>query len=255
VSTAAFRLGFQAIVPLWLGMVPFALAYAVSARAAGLSVLDTQLMSALVFGGASQFSAVGMFSAGASGLAIVFTTFLINLRHLLYGLNLGRQVSMTPLQQAVGAHFLTDEAFGVVVASGRRSFLFLLGAELSLFVVWNATTLAGALLSSAIPDPAALGVDFVFPLAFLALLIPLLGTRTEWLIALGCGLLALLLNSVTNSGVTVLVTGIAGALAGALLTGGFEDEPDSLTSSLEVNAGSQLDAGTRSVPDGSGARR
>lgn len=219
-DAAAFRLGFQAIVPLWLGLVPFALAYAVSARAAGLSLFDTQLMSLIVFGGASQFSAVGMFQAGAGGVAIIFTTFLINLRHLLYGLNLGRQVPMNPWQRVVAAHFLTDEAFGVVVGSGRRSFLFLLGAELSLFVIWTATTLAGALLSNAIPDPESLGVDFVFPLAFLALLIPLLSTRVEWLVAFACGLLALALNSVTNSGVAVLVTGLTGALAGALLTRG-----------------------------------
>jgi 4-azaleucine resistance transporter AzlC len=200
-------------------MLPFALAYAVSARSAGLSLFDTQLMSITVFAGASQFSAAGMFQAGAGGLAIIFTTFLINLRHLLYGLNLGRQVPVGPLQQAAAAPFLTDEAFGVVVASGRRDFRFLLGAELSLFFIWNAATLAGALISSALPDPDSLGVDFVFPLAFLALLIPLLKSRTHWLIALACGVLALLLGSVTNSGVTVLVTGLAGALAGALLTG------------------------------------
>jgi hypothetical protein len=50
------------------------------------------------------------------------------------------------------------------------------------------------------------------------LLIPLLKVRIEWLIALGCGLLALALSSVVSGGVTVLVTGIAGALAGALFT-------------------------------------
>ena len=68
--------------PLYLGVIPFALAYAVTARAAGLSVLETCLMSVLVFAGASQFSAAGAFAGGAGGLTVVFTTFLLNVRHL-----------------------------------------------------------------------------------------------------------------------------------------------------------------------------
>ncbi len=40
--------GIQAVVPLWLGLVPFAFAYAVTARNGGLDRLETQLMSALV---------------------------------------------------------------------------------------------------------------------------------------------------------------------------------------------------------------
>jgi 4-azaleucine resistance transporter AzlC len=211
-------------MPLWLGMVPFAMAYAVSARGAGLSILETQAMSLFVFAGASQFSAAGLFAAGTGGVAIVFTTFLINMRHFLYGLNLGRKVPMTSLERLLSAHFLTDEAFGVVAAGRNRTFAFLLGAELSLFTIWNAGTLAGALLGARIPDPAALGVDFVFPLAFLALLIPLLGGRTEWIVAAVSGMIALLMSAFGNSGVTVMVTGVAGALLGAWLSGRTHDK-------------------------------
>ena len=214
-----FRDGFVAVMPLWLGMLPFAVAYAVAARGAGLTVLETQAMSVFVFAGASQFGAAGMFAAGAQPFAIIFTTLLVNLRHFLYGLNLGRASSLGKGGEALAAHLLTDEAFGVTVAAGKSGGSYLLGAGSSVFVSWNAGTLAGALLSAQIPDPAALGVDFVFPLAFLALLLPLLRNRPAWIVALVSGALALVLSRFVNTGVMVMVTAVAGSLLGAWLSG------------------------------------
>ena len=152
-TRAAFARGFWILAPLWLGVVPFGLAYAVTARSAGLSLLETQALSTFVFAGSAQLSAVGLFAAGAAGLEIVLTTLLLNVRHVLYGLSLGRELSLTDRQRPVAAFFLTDEAFGVVSAARERSFVFLLGAELSLFMMWNLATFGGFLLGAAIPDP------------------------------------------------------------------------------------------------------
>ena len=212
-----FRRGFSAIIPLWLGMLPFALAYAVAARGAGLTVFETQAMSVIVFAGAAQFMAAGMFAVAAEPLTIVFTVLLVNLRHFLYGLNLGRG-TLSGGGEALAAHLLTDEAFGVTAAAGRKGGPYLLGAGASIFVIWNVGTLAGSLLSASIPDPAALGVDFVFPLAFLALLLPLLRDRTAWVVALSSAALALLFSRFTDTGITVLLTGLLGSLLGAALS-------------------------------------
>lgn len=213
-----FARGFAAMVPLWVGVVPFGLAYAVLAREAGLSVLETQALSALVFAGSAQVSAVGLFARGAAGLEIVLTTFLLNVRHVLYGLSLGRTVTLDRRWRPVAAYFLTDEAFGVVAARRERSFGFLLGAELSLFVTWNLATLAGALLGGAIPDPERIGVDVVFPLAFLALLVPLVKTRPELVVAAAAGAAAWLTARCLPGGIPVLVAGVGGSLLGAWLT-------------------------------------
>jgi len=217
---ADFWRGFRAVVPLWLGVVPFGAAYAVTAREAGLSLLETQLMSLLVFSGGAQFSAAGLFAVGASGPTVILTTFLINARHLLYGLSLGQLVPMRWLQKLVAAHLLTDEAYGLTVAHEARSFAFFLGAGFSLFPVWNLSTLAGSLLSDAVPNPAALGVDFIFPLAFLALLIPLLTGWKEVAVALFAGGVALGASQVTSSGPAVLLAGTLGPLLGAWWTRG-----------------------------------
>src|SRR5689334_10565197 len=68
-----FRAGFIATMPLWLGAAPFGAIYAVSALAAGLSGAQTLAMSLLVFAGASQFTAVGLFASGVAPFTIIFT--------------------------------------------------------------------------------------------------------------------------------------------------------------------------------------
>ncbi|HEY2776885.1 MAG TPA: AzlC family ABC transporter permease [Gaiellaceae bacterium] len=213
-----FRHGFRAMMPLWLGVAPFALAYAVLARDAGLSIVETQALSILVFAGSAQVSAVGLFGRGASGLEVVLTTFLLNVRHVLYGMSLGRGVPMTRRERLLGAYLLTDEAYGVSVARGARSFAFVLGTEVSLFAIWNVTTLVGALVGGVIPDPERLGVDFVFPVAFLALLVPLLRLRVDLAVAAVAGIAAWLLSKWAPGGLPVLGAGVSGALLGAWLT-------------------------------------
>ena len=79
--------------------------------------------------------------------------------------------------------------------------------------MWNVATLAGYLLGAAIPDPARLGVDLIFPLAFLALLVPLLHTRVELVVALASGALAFGLARILPGGLPILLTGVGGSSA------------------------------------------
>ena len=102
-SRSVFGRGFVAMVPLWVGVAPFGLAYAVLARDAGLSLIETQALSVLVFAGAAQVSAVGLVSQGAAGLEIVLTTFLLNVRHVLYGLSLSRTTRIDGWRRPVAA--------------------------------------------------------------------------------------------------------------------------------------------------------
>ena len=222
-ARSPFLAGFLAMLPLWLGVAPFAVAYAVTARAAGLSLPETQFMSLTVFAGASQFAAAGLFGQGAGGLSIIATTALLNVRHVLYGLSLAQQLPVHGWRRVLSAQFLTDEAYGVTIAAGPKqpgglSLAFLLGAELSLYLVWNLFTLVGSLAGTFIPDPRAVGADVVFPLAFLGLLVPLLAGRREVLVAAVSGLLAWGVSRLVPGGLTVLIAGVGGALLGAFLS-------------------------------------
>ncbi len=217
------RRGFLAIVPLWLGIVPFAITFALLARAAGFDLLTTQACSALIFAGAAQVAIVTLAVGGAGPVVIVLTAILLNLRHVLYGLSLGARLpARTRPPRPLLALLLTDEVYGVTIralAEGRGSGAFLFGAGLSVYAAFNLATLAGALAGRLLPDPAALGLDFIFPLTFLALLLPSLRARRDVLVAAVAGGVALLLSRYVPEGVTILISALVAASLGAALSG------------------------------------
>ena len=221
---AEVRRGFLAMVPLWAGVVPFALAFAILARTAGFTPLEAQALSLLVFAGSAQVAIVTLFAGGAGqgdATAIVATVLVLNLRHVLYGLSLSRgwaRPTRPPLPLL--AFLLTDEAYGLTIKDrldGRGGPAFCCGASLSLYLAYNLATLAGSLAGRFLPDPRRLGLDFVFPLAFVALLVPLLrGWRHCAVAALAAGA-ALLLGRVAAGGVAIVGAAVAAAGLGVAL--------------------------------------
>src|SRR5690349_7230491 len=217
-SLHGFARGFRALLPLWLGAAPIAVVYAVTARAAGLTAMETQLMSLTVFSAPTQLGAASLLSTGASLGALLLMTVVLNLHQLLLGVSLGRLVPLSRAERMIAAYFLTDGAYATTVASGMPSFAFLLGAELSMFVVWNAGTWLGAHVGQVLPDPGQFGIDFVFPLTFLGLLIPLLRSRAALLTALCAGGVAFAAAHLWPGSIAVVVGALLGSLAGASWT-------------------------------------
>jgi 4-azaleucine resistance transporter AzlC len=215
-----FRRGFLTTMLLWPGVMAFGLAFAVLAHAAGFSLLETQALSLLVFAGASQVTTVSLAAGGAAPLAIVLTALLLNLRHMLYGLSLVRRLRQTQPPRGILAYLLTDESFGLTTKAfldGNGSDAFLFGSEISLFSSFNAATLAGSLLGSLLPNPQSIGLDFIFPLTFLALLVPLLRSWRHVLVALIAAAAAFAISRVGASGIAVVVAAVFAAGLGALL--------------------------------------
>ncbi len=216
-----FRAGFVATIPIWLGAMPFGALYAVSARAAGLDAWQTLAMSLLVFAGASQFTAAGLFAAAASPITIILTTLVVNIRHLLLSASIAphlRQAS-TPLRALLGFQ-LTDESYAV----GMRRFAnhagdpaYQLGANMSLYLAWQSSTLAGIFLGALITDPVALGLDLVFPLTFIALLPPLVRGRARQGAALVSALLTIGVALVLPGSWYLLIATLGACAVGVLL--------------------------------------
>lgn len=218
-----FRRGALAMVPIWFGAAPFGVAMGITAMAGGFSSFETLALSMLVFAGAAQIATITLFAGGASLLGITLTVFLLNLRHVLYSLSLNRQF---PERAQPGrpllAFFLTDETYGVATRDhldGRGGDGFYFGAALSLYVVYCLATLAGVLLGAILPDPDSIGLDFIFPLMFVVLLVPLLGSRRQVLVACTAGVVALALGQVADGGTTILGATIAAAALGAWIDG------------------------------------
>lgn len=188
----------------------YAVSYGVLAVAAGLSVAQTCVMSLLVFTGASQFAVVGVVGAGGSAAAALAPALLLAARNGLYGLSLVPLLRGRLATRALQSHLILDESTAMARAqreprAARAAFL---ATGLSVFVFWNLGTLAGAVLGAGLEDPRALGLDAMFPAAFLALLAPQLTTDATRVAALCGALIAVLLLPVAPAGVPVLAASI-----------------------------------------------
>lgn len=212
---ALFARGFLAMLPLWAGAIPFGIAYGIAARSAGLGPGETQLMSLIVFSAMAQVSAVALLETGAPTAVLIGTALALNAQLLLLGLAVGRQVRLSWAERLVAAWFLTDGAYGITAARGRLRLPVLLGAGVSMYVAWNLGTGLGTSAAHLLPNPRRLGLDFVVPLTFLAVLVPLVRTRVAALVALVAGLTALLLAQLAPGGIAVFGAGVAGSAAGA----------------------------------------
>ena len=215
------RRGFLAVVPLWPGVMSFAVAYAVLARTSGYSAVETQLMTLLVFAGSAQLAMVTLYAGGAAAATIVLTALILNLRHILYGLSADCQLERDERpRRSIVAFFLTDETYGITTRewlAGRGSAAFMLGTGLGLYVAFAVATLAGILFGSLLPDIEESGIDFIFPLSFLALLLPLVRSRLQFMVAATAATIAIAAGQVFSGGATILLATVAAALAGVAL--------------------------------------
>ncbi|QNN52223.1 AzlC family ABC transporter permease [Nocardioides mesophilus] len=186
--------------------------------AAGLSVLQTCLLSLLVFTGASQFALVGVIAAGGAPLSGAATALMLGTRNTLYGLRLAPALGWSGWRRAAAAHLVIDESTAMAVnregrAAVRTGFL---GTGVAVFVLWNLATFGGALAGEALGDPRAYGLDAAVGAAFLALLWPRLGVREHQVVAVLAVAVALVLVPSTAAGVPVLASAGVALLAGVL---------------------------------------
>jgi 4-azaleucine resistance transporter AzlC len=187
-----FLAGARAELPILLGVMPSGLIYGVLAVAAGLPVSVALAMSVIVFAGSSQFVGVQLMSAGAPGVVIVLTTFVVNLRHALYSISVAPYLKplRAPWKWLLG-YLLTDEAYAVAILryrdSGREpaGHWYFLGAGLALWCTWQLSTWVGVFVGAQIP--AGWGLEFTLALTFIALVVPALKGRAEIVAALVAG--------------------------------------------------------------------
>ena len=197
-------------------------AYGVSfgalATASGLDVLQTCALSLLAFTGASQFAFVGVVAAGGAPLTGALTAVLLGSRNLFYGVSIAVLLRLRGVMRLAGAHLVIDESTAMAVAQdddrdGRTGFWW---TGLSVFVLWNAATLVGAVAGTAIGDPRTYGLDAAVAAAFLGLLWPRRSSPAGRLCAVVGAAVALLLVSWTPAGVPIIVGGAVAVLVGLL---------------------------------------
>jgi len=214
VAFKEFWMGVRAELPILLGVTPFGMIYGVLALSAGLTPLQSQAMSSVIFAGSSQFMLVQLVSLGTPALIMIATAFVINLRHALYSLSVAPYLQgLSPLWKVFLSYLLTDEAYAVGIMRfqhqehSQYKHWYLLGAGVALWACWQLSTAAGIFLGAQVPP--GWGLDFTLALTFIALAVPAINDTPALLAAIVAGL-----TSILTRGLPYKLNLIAAAIAG-----------------------------------------
>lgn len=157
---------FPAAVPIAGAIGVFGVVYGTAARPL-LGGPLTVMSSMAIFSGAAQFSMVGLLSAGASPLAVLWAVAVLGLRHLALGAAIRPGLTMSRARRAVAAWFVIDETVGLALASRRGGASALVGAGGACYAAWVVGTALG------VAGGAAVGLEAlasaVFPVLFIGL--------------------------------------------------------------------------------------
>jgi 4-azaleucine resistance transporter AzlC len=221
--------GARDSLALVLGAIPFGIIFGALAARNGLSLAAAMGMSLFVFAGSAQFIALGLVAAGAALPVILLTTFVVNLRHLLYAATLTPRMRSLPRgQKALSAFLLTDESFAVLASriakegSGPRLTdaelgSYYLGSAIFMYAEWQLSTLIGALFGNLIPGVATWGLDFAMPVAFIGMTAPYLRSLPTALAAASAGAISLAASGLPNK------LGLMAAALGGIAVGSAVD--------------------------------
>lgn len=217
---AAFWRGFADCAPFILIVLPYSMMFGVVARDAGLDVVQTFAMSALVIAGASQFTALALLQDNAPLFIALLAALAVNLRMAMYSAALVPHIGHARLGvRALAAYLMVDQAFAVAVRtyeerpgmSPPAKLAYYFGAMAVICPFWYGGTLSGALLREAIPTSWSL--DFAVPVCFIALVAPLLRSAPHSIAALTAGIGSVLFSALPWS------LGIFAAASGGILAG------------------------------------
>ena len=165
-----FRLAIADSSVVMLGIAVLGLGLGIILNAHGLPIWTAPLLSALVFAGSVEFLMVGMVSGGAPLASIALTVFLVNARHLVYGLSYPLHNVKGLWAKLFAIHTLCDEAFALNSGPDRneRSGARILWVNVLIYVSWILSVILGYVLGASFLSDLK-GVDFVMVAIFTVL--------------------------------------------------------------------------------------
>jgi predicted branched-subunit amino acid permease len=206
---APYRAGLKAGVGFALAAFVLGVSFGVLAEPI-MGPVAPVVMSAVLFAGASQFGATAVLAAGGDALTAIAAGTMLNARFLPMGVAAATALHGSPLRRAVEGQAVVDASWALAVqGDGRFDRELMIGATIPQYPAWVGGTLIGVLGGSALGDPAALGLDAIFPAFFVGLLAAELSRPRALAAALLGGAIALALTPLLPPGLPVLLASAA----------------------------------------------
>jgi len=208
-----FRSGVRIGIPYSVASALLAISFGVVAEPL-MGTVAPVVMSAALFAGSAQFAATAVLAGGGGAAAAIVAGILLNLRYAPMGIALAPSLRGGPLRRAAIGLTMIDFSWAAASRGGGRfEPAFMVGATVPSYPCWVGGTAIGVFAGDLIGDPAALGLDAIFPAFFLCLLVE--GELRPGLPAVVAGigsLIALALIPFTPAGVPVIAASAAALL-------------------------------------------
>lgn len=221
-KSTQFWEGFAKGLPIMIASAPFGLLFGALAIDNGFSLFETVLMSAAIYGGASQMVGIELFGQNIPAWLIVFSIFAVNFRHVLYSAAVGRRIGhFKPLQSALSYFVLTDPQYAETekrAEAGKPvTFIWYLGVATPIYVMWVLEAFIGGLFGNLITDTHALGIDMLLPIYFLGLVMGF-RSRPNWgPIVIASAIASIIASKTIGSPWHVSIGALAGILVAVIL--------------------------------------
>jgi 4-azaleucine resistance transporter AzlC len=195
-------------IPIVIGATPFGIIFgAFAVTTAGLSFWGAMGFSLFVFAGSAQFIGAVLLAQGTTISLIILTTFIVNVRHALYGASLSPYMKHLPQRWLLPlAFWLTDETYATVIANWSQSKdpqphmeWYHFGSSILMYVNWNFWTLVGVLFGSQFENAANWGLDFAMVVTFIGIVVPMVVNRPMIVCAIVAGGVGVLANGLPNN--------------------------------------------------------
>jgi predicted branched-subunit amino acid permease len=182
----AFVRGARAVAPALLATGVWGLVTGVAMVKTGLTEWQALGMTLAVFAGTAQMAALPLIAADAPVWVVLITATVVNLRFVIFSATLWPYLRHLPLARRLALGYVTaDIAAAVFVAryaeapederGSTEQVWFLLGVTSSIWLAWQALSIAGIFIARGIPG--AWGLDFAAILALLGLTLPMINSR------------------------------------------------------------------------------
>jgi predicted branched-subunit amino acid permease len=212
------RAALRSALSVALAVSAYGISFGALSVAAGLDVWQTCVLSLLMFSGGSQFALIGLVASGglsAAPAAIAAST-LLGSRNTLYAIRMSPIIGPGFFKRVAAGWITIDESTAVSTVQpdlpSQRLGFWVTG--IGIFVGWNLTSLAGALLGNLLGDVRQYGLDAAAAAAFLGLVWPRLKQLQPVVVAVAAAVVATVVTPWVPPGIPIIAAAVVALVVG-----------------------------------------